>query len=85
MNSDTKADERNRPHPGTPDAHWAHVNPVGQPARENVIGLPRLVLETRAHLGPAATPEEVATRLREQGVETDVDAIREVWDEGHAD
>lgn len=47
-------------------------------------GLPRLVLEARARLGPDATPEGVADDLRARGVPgVSVDAVRQLWDEGH--
>jgi hypothetical protein len=47
-------------------------------------GLPRLVLEARARLGPDATPEAVADDLRARGVpDVGVDEVRQLWDEGH--
>ena len=43
-------------------------------------GLPRLVLEARAHLGPNATPEAVVIELRNNhGVEATPHDVRELW------
>lgn len=45
-------------------------------------GLPRLVCETHARLGPQATPQQVADELRRQGVETTVEDVKACWPEG---
>jgi hypothetical protein len=47
-----------------------------------VRGLPRLVLETHARLGPKATPEQVVDELRCGGVEATVEEVRSLWPEG---
>jgi hypothetical protein len=70
------------PTPGSPEAHWGCCDPAAQPPQPLVLGLPRMVIEARTRLGPEATPERVAEELRAGGVETDADAIRQVWDEG---
>ena len=45
-------------------------------------GLPRMVLEARSRLGPAATPEQVAGELQEKGIsDATPQAVRDVWDE----
>lgn len=47
-------------------------------------GLPRLVLEIRTHLGPGATPEQVADEVRARGFPAvPTEDVRQVWDEGH--
>ena len=51
---------------------------------EQAPGLPRLVLEIRARLGPGATPEQVAAEVRAGGIRMATDEeVRQVWDEGH--
>jgi hypothetical protein len=53
------------------------------PSGQN-IGLPRLVTEIRARLGPGATPEHVAAEVRASGIRMATDEeVRQVWDEGH--
>jgi hypothetical protein len=54
------------------------VDPTTEPA-ECDKGLPRLVLEARCHLGPSATPEAVVIELRNHGVKTTVEDVRELW------
>ncbi len=81
--NETKPDEKNRPGVGIPGERFAHENPEGQPCRETVVGLPRMVLEARTRLGPTATPEQVARELQNHGVDTTADIVRKVWDEGH--
>lgn len=70
---------------GTPAAHWGATDPASQPDRDAVLSLPRMVLEARLRLGPDVTPEQVAEELRGRGVDTTVEAVRDVWDEGHQD
>ncbi|MBX9582999.1 MAG: hypothetical protein K2X87_22060 [Gemmataceae bacterium] len=72
------------PKPGSPEAHWSNTDPTAQPPQPLVMGLPRLVLEARTRIGPDATPEQVAEELKAGGVDTDVESVRAVWDEGHA-
>ncbi|MBX9626162.1 MAG: hypothetical protein K2X82_20355 [Gemmataceae bacterium] len=72
------------PNPGDPEAHWTNPDPAAQPSGAMVMGLPRMVLESRTRMGPDATPEAVADELRAGGVETTAEAVRQVWDEGHA-
>ena len=59
--------------------------PVPTPERDDMTpGLPRRFLETRARLGPSATPEEVADELRAHGMPgVTADEVRDLWDEGH--
>jgi hypothetical protein len=54
----------------------------GESSGVEVKGLPRLVLEAHARLGPKATPEQVANELRCGGVETTVEEVRSLWPEG---
>jgi len=75
--------ERNNPQPGTPSGQRGTRDPTAPP-REKGTGLPRMVLETRTRMGPDATPERVARELQDRGVDTTVDAVRNVWDVGHA-
>ena len=59
-------------------------DPAVEPA-ECDKGLPRLVLEARAHLGPNATPEEVVVELRTaHGVEATPHDVRELWPSDNA-
>lgn len=68
---------------GDPEAHWSNVNPTAQPPRPMILGLPRLVIEAHARLGPDATPERIVEELKAGGVDTTAEAVRQVWDEGH--
>lgn len=45
-------------------------------------GLPRLVCETHARLGPQATPQQVCDDLKAQGVKTTVEDVKACWPEG---
>jgi hypothetical protein len=47
-----------------------------------VPGLPRLVCETHARLGPQATPQQVCDAIKAQGVETTVEDVKACWPEG---
>lgn len=76
--------DRSNPRRSPAEAHWGTRDPATQPSRDMVIGLPRMVLETRTRMGPDATPERVARELQDRGVDTTIDAVRNVWDEGHA-
>lgn len=58
--------ETDDPRPAAP--HWGTDHPEDQPARPDVAGLGRLVLEARNRLGPKATPEQVIAELRSGGV-----------------
>ncbi|MDB5309249.1 MAG: hypothetical protein JWO38_3451 [Gemmataceae bacterium] len=49
---------------------------------DEILGLPRLVLETHLRLGPNSTPEQVADDIRESGIETTVEEVRSLWPEG---
>jgi hypothetical protein len=55
------------------------------PQAENAIpGLPSIVLEIRARLGPTASPEQVAAEARAAGYpNTSDEDVRQLWDEGH--
>lgn len=65
------------------DAHpQAPVKAVQR--EEQNPGLPALVLEIRARLGPSAAPEQVAAELRAAGYpNTSDEDMRQVWDEWH--
>lgn len=52
------------------------------PAHDPMIGLPRLVVETHARLGPLATPQQVADDLKAHGIDTCVEDVRACWPEG---
>jgi hypothetical protein len=60
-------------------------NPTpGPPSGEQNPGLPSLVLEIRARLGPNAPPEQVAAEARARGCpDTSDEDVRQLWDEGH--
>lgn len=45
-------------------------------------GLPRLVCEAHARLGPQATPQQVCDELTKRGVRTTADAVTACWPEG---
>jgi hypothetical protein len=70
------------PVPGNPAAHWASPDPAELAFREQGLGLPRLVCESHARLGPLVTPEEVVADLRVHGIETTADDVRACWPEG---
>jgi hypothetical protein len=61
------------------EGHWTHPDPEGQPSRDMVISLKRMVQEARTRLGPAATPEQVAAELKARGVDTTPAAVKEFW------
>ncbi|MEO2089026.1 MAG: hypothetical protein ABGY75_05955 [Gemmataceae bacterium] len=65
--------------PTTAEEHWASRDPEGQPPRAAVLGLPRMVLESRSRRGPAATPAEVCEELHAAGVAVTVDEVKGVW------
>ncbi len=50
---------------------------------QQAAGLPRLVLEARARLGPDATPERVAEEVRAYVPRVTDEEVRQLWDEGH--
>ena len=58
---------------------------VGAPQPEELNpGLPSLVLEIRARLGAAASPEQVAAEVRAAGYpNTSDEEVHQLWDEGH--
>jgi hypothetical protein len=66
------------------DENKTNPNPAAQPPRQPAVGLPRMVLETRTRLGPTVTPEQVTQELQSKGVQTTLEDVRSVWDEGHA-
>lgn len=72
----TKADTTD---PG--EEHWTHADPEGQPSRDLVISLARMVQEARLRHGPSATAEGVAAELKARGVDTTADAVRGCWGE----
>ncbi len=70
----------NDPTPGAPAAHWGTARPEDQPARTQVAGLRRLVVEARDRLGPAATPGAIAAELRAGGVDADPSEVARCLD-----
>jgi hypothetical protein len=76
------ASESTRPEPGNAEQHWKGIDPEHQPTRDQVAGLPRLVIECYTRLGANATPKEVAEELRRCGVEVSEREVKEVWSEG---
>ena len=60
--------------------HWGTHDPAGEPDRDLVIGVGRMVLEARTRMGAACTPEEVLAELRARGVEVTEDQVRQFWD-----
>jgi hypothetical protein len=69
-----------RDEPTTAEGHWASRDPEAQPARPQVLGLGRQVLESKLRLGDRATPAAVAEELRAAGVEVSEDDLKRVWD-----
>ena len=69
------ASETDGPEPA--ENHWMTTDPEGQPPRDMVAGLGRMVIETRDRLGPTATPEVIAAELKERGVDTTAEAVRQ--------
>ena len=61
-----------QPAPGSPESHWGSRDPERQPSREDVVGLRRLVIETRSRLGPDATAQAITDDLRARGVTADL-------------
>jgi hypothetical protein len=60
------------------------ISAVSTQREEQNPGLPALVLEARASLGPNASPEQVAAELRAAGYpNTSDEDVRQLWDEGH--
>jgi hypothetical protein len=65
----------------SPDEHASTTNTQ---RGEQSPGLPALVLEIRARLGPKASPEQVAAEVRATGYPNiSDDDVRQLWDEGH--
>lgn len=52
------------------------------PVNDPTAGLPRMVVETHARLGPHATPQQVADDLTARGIDTSVDDVKQCWPEG---
>lgn len=67
----------------SPESHWYTANPSEQPAGQQVMGLPRMVLDVRAKMGGNVTPEQVVSELQACGVNITVAEVEAVWDEGH--
>lgn len=59
------------PVPSSPESHWGSREPEQQPSRDEVLGLKRLVIETRSRLGSDATPQAIADDLRARGITAD--------------
>jgi hypothetical protein len=58
--------------------------PAGAEAEVQNPGLPSVVLQIRARLGPNASPEQVAAEVRASGFpNTSDEDVRQLWDEGH--
>jgi hypothetical protein len=64
-------DNNTRPEPGSSESHWGSRDPENQPCRDELMGLKRLVIETRSRLGEGATPEAIADDLRARGITAD--------------
>ena len=63
-----------------PAQHWGTKDPAGEPNRDLVIGVGRMVMEARTRLGDAATPEAVLAELQGRGVEVTAEQVRRQWD-----
>lgn len=68
--------------PTTPEGHWASHDPEGQPPRPAVLGLPRMVLESRLRLGPNATPTAVCREIQAAGLDVTESEVQTVWTQG---
>ena len=63
------------PECGSPESHWNARDIERQPSRDAVLGLRRLVIETRDRLGPTATPDAIAYDLRARGIAASAEEI----------
>lgn len=61
-------------------AHWGTRDPAGEPDRDLVIGVGRMVMECRARLGDRCGPAEVLKELTARGVEVTEEQVRAAWD-----
>ncbi len=64
-------DARTNPAPGSAESHWGTGDPEGQPSRDAVIGLGRMVAEAKTRLGPAADANAICADLKARGVDAD--------------
>ncbi len=63
-----------------PAAHWGTKDPAGEPNRDLVIGVGRMVMECRTRLGDGCTPADVLRELQARGVEATDAQVRAMWD-----
>jgi hypothetical protein len=64
---------------GSPESHWGPRDVEGQPPRDAVLGLGRMVIETRDRLGLTATPDAVVRDLRERGIGVTAEEVGRFW------
>jgi hypothetical protein len=65
-----------------PAEHWGTRDPAGEPDRDLVIGVGRMVMEARTRLGDGATPADVLRELQARGVEVTADDVGRFWEAG---
>lgn len=66
---------------GSPESHWGPRDVENQPPRDAVLGLGRMVIETRDRLGPSATPDAVVRDLRARGIGVTPEEVTRVWNQ----
>ena len=60
--------------------HWYTHDMEHQPSRDEVIGLGRMVMESRARLGEEADVDTVISDLRNRGVQVSMEQVQYCWD-----
>jgi len=68
-------DPRTDPGCGSPESHWGPRDVEHQPPRDLLLGLGRMVIETRDRLGPDATADEIARDLRARGISVTAEEV----------
>jgi hypothetical protein len=68
-------DPKTRPEYGASERRGGPSEAEGQPSRDAVFGLRRLVIETRDRLGPSATPDAIVRDLRSQGISVTAEEV----------
>jgi hypothetical protein len=63
-----------------PAAHWGTKDPAGEPPRDLVIGVGRMVQECRTRLGEGCGPDDVRRELQARGVEVSAEQVRQFWE-----
>ena len=61
-------------------AHWYAGDMDQQPNRDDIIGLGRMVMESRGRLGDEADLDTVISDLRNRGVQVSMEQVQLCWD-----